>query len=70
MIFLNCGLTDVPGSIYAQFMRKIAAQPFDSIHDALRSLSPVQYLLECRPVPIWRLREPTHIRLPGTDGLK
>ena len=35
-----------------------------------RCLSLVQYFLEGRNVPIWREREPTHMRLSGTDRLK
>ena len=34
--------------------RKTAARPFDTIHDNLRSLSLVQFLLQGRNSPIWR----------------
>ena len=70
MLFLNCertyGLTEVPASIYD---RKPDARCFDTIHNILRCLSPAQSLLKGRNAPIWRQREPTHMRLPGTDGL-
>ena len=59
----TCDLTDFQASIYD---RKIDARPFDTIHDILRCLSLVQFLLEDRNAPIWRKREPTHIRLSGS----
>ena len=55
-IFLNsestCNSTDVPASMYG---RKIAARPFDTIHDTLRSLSLAQSLLKRRNAPIRRI---------------
>ena len=49
---------------------KPAARPFDMmIHDILRSLRLVEYLLKDRNAPIWRQRDPPHMRLLGTDGL-
>ena len=48
---------------------KMNAQPFDTIHDILRWLSLVQPLQEDRNAPIWRKREPTHMRLSRTDRL-
>ena len=49
--------------------RKTAARPFDTIHDIPRSLSLAESLLKGRNTPILRQREPTQMRLPGTDGL-
>ena len=70
-IFLNSesafDLIDVPGSIYDI---KLTARRFDTINDILKSLSLAQSLLKGRNAPIWRQREPTHLRLSGTDGLK
>ena len=70
MIFLNCArmydLTDVPASNYD---RKTDGRPFDTIHYILQCLSRVQSLLKGRNAPIWREREPTHLRLSGADGL-
>ena len=70
LIFLNCestyDLTNVLASIYD---RKMDARPFDTIHDILRRLSLVQYLLKGRNAPIRCKREPTHMRLSGTDRL-
>ena len=62
----TCNLTDVQASIYD---RKMDARPFDSILDILRCLSPVQSILEDQNAPIWRKREPTHMRLSRTDRL-
>ena len=62
----TCKLTDVSDSIYDI---KMDARPFDIIHDILRCLSLVQSLFEDRNAPIWRKREPTHMRLSGTEGL-
>ena len=45
------------------------ARPFATIHDILRFLSLVQSLLKGGNAPIWRNREPTHIRLSGSDRL-
>ena len=45
------------------------ARPFDTINDILRCLSLVQSLYEDRNAPNWRKREPTHMRLSGTDKL-
>ena len=50
--FETCDSTDVPASNYA---RKIAARPFDTIHDILRCLSLAQSLLKGRNAPIWRI---------------
>ena len=70
LIYLNCDiicdLRDVPASIYD---RKMDARAFDTIYDIPRYLSRVRSLLEDRFAPIWRKREPTHIRLSGTDRL-
>ena len=66
----TCDLTDVPASIYD---RKINARPFDIGRfqkDILRCLSLVRFLLKDRNSPLWRKREPTHMRLSGTDRLK
>ena len=62
----TCDLTEVKASIYD---RKYAARPFDSIHDILRCVSLVQSLQKGRNAPIWRKREPTHLRPSGTDRL-
>ena len=56
----SCDLTDAE---YSMYDRKIADRPFDSIHDILRSLSLVEFLLEGRNAP-------THMILSRTDGLK
>ena len=70
LIFLNyestCDLTDVPALNYD---RKMDARPFETIQDFLRCLSPVKSLLEDRNASIWRKREPTHLKLSGTDRL-
>ena len=47
-------------------VRKTAAWPFHTIHDNLRSLSLVQYLLKGRNAPNWLKRAPTHMNLSGT----
>ena len=60
----TCYLTDVQCMI-----GKTRPDLFDTIHDILRSLSLVQSLPKGRNALIWRQREPTHMRLPGTDGL-
>ena len=71
LIYLNCDiicdLRDVPASIYD---RKMDARAFDTVHEILRCLSLVKSLLEDRNAPIWRKREPTHMGLSGTDGLR
>ena len=58
-----CYLRDDAASNYD---RKTNARPIDSIHDILRCLSLVQYLLEDRNA---NMRELTHMRLKGADGL-
>ena len=58
--------TDVQAPIYD---RKTAAKPFYTTHEIIRSLSLVQSLHKGRNAPLWRKREPTHVRLSGTDGL-
>ena len=69
--FFNCASTwdstDVSASIYD---RKMDTRPFDTIHDILRCISLVQSLFEDRNAPIWRKREPTHMKLLRTDRLK
>ena len=54
--FLNCestcDSTDVSASKYD---RKPAAQPFNTIHDIIRSLSLMQSLLKGRNELIWRI---------------
>ena len=62
----TCDLSDVPSSIYD---RKIAARSFGNTHDILRCLSLVQSFLKDSNASICRKREPTHMRLSGTDGL-
>ena len=57
-------VTDVPASIYD---RKMDARPFDTI---LRCISLVQSLLKGRNAPFWCKREPTYMRLSGTDRLR
>ena len=56
LFFLNCeskcDLKKLSASINN---KKIAARPFDTIHDILRSLSLAQYLLKRRKAPIWRI---------------
>ena len=61
-----CHFTDVPAKIYD---RTMVARHFDAIHDILRCLGLVQYLLKRQNAPIRRKREPTHMRLSGTDRL-
>ena len=63
----TCDLKDLPASIYD---RKMDARPFDTIHDFLRCRSLVRSLLKGRYAPIWRKREPTYMRLLGTDWLR
>ena len=48
---------------------KMDAQSFDTIHDILRCLRLMQYLLKRRNAQTWRMREPTHMRLSVTGGL-
>ena len=70
LIFFNCegtyDLTVVPAPIYYS---KPMDRPFDTIRNVLKSLSHVQSLLKDRNAPICRQREPTHLRLSGTEGL-
>ena len=42
----------------------------DTMLDILRSLGLARSLFKGRNAPIWRKREPTHMRLPVTDGLR
>ena len=60
-------MIDVPAFMYD---RKMDARPFDTINDILRCPSLVQSLLKGRNVPIWRKREPTHMRQAGTERLR
>ena len=60
-------LADVSASIYDL---KMDSQFFDPTHDILRCLSLVQSIYEDRNAPRWEKREPTHMRLSGTDRLK
>ena len=46
------------------------ARPFDTIHDILRWLSLVLYVLEDRNAPIWRKREATHMLPEGSNRLR
>ena len=64
-LLIFCDLTDVPASIYD---RKMDTRFFDTIQD-IRYLSFVQSLLRGRNTSILREREPTHMRLSGTDRL-
>ena len=70
LIFLNCErishLTD--GQAW-NYDRKTDARPFDTIQDILRCLSLVQPLLKGRNAPIWRKRDPMHMRPSRTHGL-
>ena len=61
-------LTDFPSSIYDI---KSAAQPFDTIHDILRSLSLAKFLLKDRNASIWRIenREVKPLWRGGKEGL-
>ena len=45
------------------------ARPFETIKDILRCLNLVQSLYKGRNAPIWRKREPTYMKLSGTDRL-
>ena len=56
----------MPALIYD---RKMDARPSDTTHDILWWLSLVQSLFKGRNVPIWRKREPTQMKLSGTDRL-
>ena len=67
-IFLSTyDLTNVPAWIND---RKIDARPFDTILDILRCISLVQFLLKGLNAPFWFKREPTYMRLSGTDRLR
>ena len=63
---LGLFLTDARGFIY---YKETAARLFDTIQDILQPLSLAQSDLKGRNAPIWRQREPTHMRLSGTNGL-
>ena len=54
-----------------QFMiEKIVDQSFFTIHDLLRVLSLVQYILKGLNAAIWRQWKLTHMRVSGIDGVK
>ena len=60
-------MTDVQAPIYDI---KTATSPFYTFHNILRCFSLVQSFHKGLIAPLWRKRESTHMRLPGTDVLR